>query len=430
MQDAKPAAGGTVGQVKFRGWTMVAVAFLAQNFGVGINFGSYGPLVATIEEDFNTSRAMASTGLSMLSLVMCLLSPLVGILVQKWSIRGLMVLGASLNAVGHLLLSMTDNIYVFLAIYGLIIGPGFAALAVIPGPTLISRWFVRDRGKALGIANMPIFIFLMPLVASFMLMRFGMQGVFLANAALYALLIPILFLVVEYPKDIGQKARGADDAAASATTAAKPADFPTAMILRYPEFWLMCFGVGTLTALGVVMTTHLVPLMVDKGYELTTASGLLSAYGLSIAGGALVFGWLSDRIGPMVAYACSAFFLLLPWFGMILVPSSIGVYTVLVVTMAICIGGITTLHAGTINELFGPAAFSRVMGLGYLAKLPFLFVSAPLAGYFYDVSGSYDNAFILFGSLLGLAAIAFVMMRVLHRRRLASGEAMLEGAAQ
>lgn len=409
---ARPAEEG-----KFRGWTMVGVAFLAQNFGVGINFGSYGPLVATIQENFDTSRAMASAGLSMASLTMCLLSPLIGSLVQRWSIRNLMLLGASLNAAGHLLLSMSDNIYIFLAIYGLLIGPGFAALGIIPGPTLISRWFVKDRGKALGIANMPLAIFAIPLLASLMLGRYGAQGVFLANAALFLLLIPILFLVVERPEHIGQKPRGAVDEAKDGAAAAEVAVVPNSVILRRPEFWLMCLGVGLMTAVGVMLTTHLVPLVMEKGHELTTASGMLSAYGLAVAVGALMWGGLSDRFGPMLSFAVAAFGLMLSMFILLVAPPTVMNYTGVIIFSALCCGGITTLHAGTINELFGRETFSRVMGLGYLAKLPFLFFAAPLAGYLFDISGNYELSLILFGASLALAILAFILMGALHRRR-------------
>ncbi|WP_341714021.1 hypothetical protein, partial [Erythrobacter sp.] len=64
-------AGGSV--APFHGWRMVGICFILINVALGVNFSAYGALVGAIETGFGTSRALASGGVSMLTLSMGLM---------------------------------------------------------------------------------------------------------------------------------------------------------------------------------------------------------------------------------------------------------------------------------------------------------------------------------------------------------------------
>jgi len=195
----------------FSGSRIVVIAFFAWNSALGITYGSFGPLITTFQQQFGVSRGVVSVAIGLVSVSLGICSPLIGIALQRWPVRSVMITGAFLNLFGYLLLSIMSHMWEIIVIYGLLIGSGISALSYIPGSTLISRWFVRDRGKALGIMCMPLLGMLMPLMTSAVLVKFGMSAVFLINAVLFALLVPLLLLIIERPEDVGQLPRGVAD---------------------------------------------------------------------------------------------------------------------------------------------------------------------------------------------------------------------------
>jgi MFS family permease len=189
----------TAAAARFTAWRMLAIAFLAQNCAIGIALGSYGTLITSLQTEFNTSRSLASTGLSVMLLVLGLMSPFMGGLLTRFSIRTVMVAGAVLNMVGYLLLAQANSIYMVLAIYAALLGPGYCMLGIIAPATLISRWFTRHRGKALGVMNMPLFLASVSPIAAFLTIHYSLQSAYLLFAGVFALLLPLLLTIVDRP---------------------------------------------------------------------------------------------------------------------------------------------------------------------------------------------------------------------------------------
>lgn len=392
----------------FAGWRMLAIAFLAQNCAIGLNFGLYGTLVETIQTQFSTTRALASSGLAVMTLFMGLLSPLVGSLIRLASLRTIMIAGTMCNAAGYAALALADSILVLLAIYGLILGPGAAMLGVVPSSTLVSNWFVHGKGRALGLVNAPFFVFLFPMLAAALLGWRGLDAVFLLGAAIFLILLPLLFLVVDRPEDIGQRPLETAEAAAEPPA---PTAGQSVNPWRQPAFVVAGLAVGTLTAGGLTIATHLVPMALEKQLALQPASVLLSAFGIAGALGALLFGWLADRIGGPRAMAVLALAWIPPWIALLMAGPNFPELLVIAILIGTMSGGIVGLGGVILNEWLGRAAFGRALGHLYLFKVPFLFGAAPFAGYLFDRTGSYRLAL----SIHIASFLAVALMLLLYR---------------
>lgn len=392
----------------FWGWRMVAIAFLAQNCAVGLCYGSYGPLIETLQTEFHTSRTLAASGLSVMSLFMGLSSPMVGALVQRFSLRMLMVLGAIGNAIGFFLLSIAGSIEMVLAIFGFVIGPSVGLLGIVPTSTLINNWFLAARGRALGIINTSFFIFLAPVAAATILQIFGMRAVFASIAVIFVALLPILAFVVTRPEDIGQTQLGRTAAVAIPHAPTDEAASSWQIATSKP-FWMLGILIGFLTAAGIMMLTHLVPMAQSKGIGLESASLLLSVYGMAGVLGALLFGWLADRVGGGMAMGIQALTWIPPWMLLLTVEGNFSIMLLLSIWMGLCSGSIVVLLGVTMGEWIGQANFARAMGLVYFLKIPFMFVAGPLGGAIFDLTGSYDWAIILHAvTFLGVGLVALL----------------------
>lgn len=391
----------------FAGWRMVAICFLIMNCALGVNFAAYGAMVEAIQRTFATNRAVASMGLSMITLTLGILAPLVGGLLRTISIRTLIITGLALNSAGYFLLSQVDDITLFLAIYALMIGPGFTLAGVVPCTALISNWFVEGRGKALGIINMPLGNALMPLLAAALLINVGLPGVLLGNGIILAALIPLAWLLVDEPARIGQQPKGGRAPDGVAPEAALSA----AQIVRQPRFMVLTLGVALLSAGGLAIMAHMVALATDRGVSLASASLMLSVFGLAGLVGAPLFGWLADRIGGGFSFATLAFVQTLPWLGLIVAGADLPILLALAFALGLCSNGILALFGVTMAEWLGQANIGLGMGLCYLFNIPFLFAAAPLAGAMFDHFDSYTPTILLHVGSFVLIGLSFLLYR-------------------
>jgi fucose permease len=374
---------------------------------MGFAFGSFGPLLASTEEHFGVSRAVATMGMSVIMLAIGGLSPFLGNALQRISARGGMSLGALLSAAGYWGLAVTSSFSVAIGMFGLI-GVGVCLTAILGPLTLISRWFQTNRGKMLSLVNLPIVLFLTPYLVAELLPVYGRFMVLGGLAAVCAVLALLLLLLVEHPPAPTQQAMaGAGSAPASGEGLAS--------IMKRPAFWLLSLGIGIMAGSGSGFVVHIVPFGMGKQMTLQSASALLSVYAAAGIAGTLFFGWVCDRIGPPAALLISAFCQALLWWGFLHVEGA-PLY-VLVAMLGVCIVPLVMLHGAAISHMFDPASVSRAMGYSYSIKLPFIFGFAPGLGLMFDRFGGYDLPFMMTAVMLGAAGGFFYFMLLILRRQ-------------
>lgn len=401
---------------KFAGWRMVAIGFLAQSSAAYMAMATYGAVLPTLERELATTRAMASLALGMMLVSLGVVSPFVGNLLQRVSIRNAMTTGAVLSGAGYVMIAYATDIWQVLAVYTLVIGPAACLLGPLTVSTLVSRWFDRNRGKALAIANVPAFLLVAQPIAAQLVIHGGRVLSFLALAGLFALLIPLTRLVIDRPEQIGQTPLAMTGDEVPVERPGSGHLLTTRELFRDIRFWLLSFAVGILTGAGSAFIAHVAAMATQKGIPLATASTLLSFFGAGAIVGAFVFGWLVDRIGPLVALVINTAIQAVVWTAFIVVEN----LTLLWMCSALVgagMGALVALHSTAINQIFGVQNFSRVMGFSYFLKMPFLLGSAPLAGLLFDLSGSYATALLATGIAIGTSSVIFLMMEISSRTR-------------
>ena len=392
-------------------WKMAGIASVLQNWGVVTSIVAYGAALATIEHDLATTRAMASIATSLQLLALGLMSPVVGILLQRVPLRVLLVAGVALGAAGSLVVAFAPHIYWVLAAYALLIGPSSCILGPVTVATLVSRWFDKDRGTALSLANVPIFLLVVPPGAAWLIEAGGRPLLFGVLAAGYLLLLPLIAMVRERPDAVAALAVAADDVV--------PMPQPSAILtngqlLARWRFWVLNLGVGVLTGSGVAYTTHGYQIIADKGIDLTLAASVLSAYGLGTVLGVFVFGWLIDRIGALPSLVLGGGILAGLWiaFGLVLQLQPLYLISGL---FGATMGSVVAMHGAAITELFGPANVSRAMGLAYFLKIPFLFGFPYLLGKLHDMQHDYVMSLVITAVLVAVAAAMFTILALASR---------------
>jgi MFS family permease len=395
---------------------MVAIALLSQTCAVGMTYGLYGTITSTVQTEFHTSRTLASSGMSVLLLGQALSAPFIGDLLRRVPVKSILVMGALCCAVGYSFLLLTKDIYVFLAIFFLVLGPAYCMLGQITGSTLVSNWFVSGRGRALGISNMPIGLFIFPPLSALVLIHYDMHGVFIAAIILALSVIPLLLRAVSKPSDIGQQPRGERDHQSADATMAASIALPALArkkILGAPTFWVIILGNGVFVAAGVAMAISVIPLAQSRGINLPTATIAASAYGVGAALGAPCWGWVIDRLGPSLTFVALALVEAVFWTGLLYAGHNVVFMTAAAGSIGFCSGGAALpLLMATLSMWLGRASFSRAAGLIYFFKLPFTFGAPILTGYLYDRTGNYQSSIIVYVVVLPLVAILFSCFKI------------------
>ena len=187
-------------------------------------------------------------------------------------------------------------------LWGVVVGIGTGAMAMVLAATIANRWFVARRGLVIGILTASTAtgqLLFLPLLAA-VVQHSGWRAAAFVITGVALLLVPIVVIFMrDQPRDLGLHAFGdTPDVMSPARPATRPAGAIAALVegSRSRDFWLLAgsFFICGLSTNGLI-GTHLIPASMDHGIPAVTAAGLLAAMGVFDLIGTTVSGWLSDR---------------------------------------------------------------------------------------------------------------------------------------
>ena len=401
-QDAESSA--VVGSNHPLAFRMAVIAFLTNNITIGVIWGSFSVLLTAVEQRLSVGRELSTLSVPALNLAMAFCAPFVGVLATRHSLRLLMICGTTLLTAGFALLAVSHSYPLYLIAYGLLLGPGMAA-GVILSASLVTRWFVVHRGRALGIIYTPVVIALVPLTISWVLLSWGLSASYWVLAALSAVALISNFFIVDHPPKTAPTIAPALDQPAPATTSG----ISVASLLKSPRFWALSIAGISSTTGSIVLTAHMVPMAATWGFSTPLAATLLTVQSLIGIAGTILFGWIADRIGAINALALLVLDSAILW-ALLLLHPPFAVTAVLVGLIGLHGAGVLPVMSLVLAEAFGRDNFSRAYGINNMLALPFSVLCVPAAAIAYTRTGSYSAAiigqasFFLIALLLTLSA--------------------------
>lgn len=289
-------------------WIVAGVTFFALLASAGIR-ATNALLVLPLEHDFGWDRATVSLAVSVNLLLYGLCGPFAGALMTRFGVRRVMLVALATLAVGVGLSSLMQSSWQLIALWGVLVGLGSGAMALVLGAMVATRWFVKRRGLVTGIFAASTatgqLIFLPGQAA--IIEAYGWRlSVLLVAAVAIAVAGLVAVLMREDPRQVGQQAYGAEDepqpVAQSAPTKQNPFALAVDTLIqsaKVRDFWLLAgsFAVCGATTGGLI-SIHLIPASVEHGMTEVTAAGMLAAMGVFDLVGTTLSGWLSDRMDP------------------------------------------------------------------------------------------------------------------------------------
>ena len=406
----------------FYGWYIVAVGFLAQVNCAFHMSSTLSVFLKPLTEDLAVSRGLFSLLRSGEILIAGGLAPLVGPLVDRYGGRWLMTAGALFAGVGFIALSQVSAFWQFLLVRWTCVAFGGVFMCQLVVSVTISRWFVRQRGRAIATASLGqgLSKVLIPIVTAALFIWVGWRGnwAIFGVITLVLVLIPAALLMRHGPEEMGLKPDGIDEPEVESqpySKATHPTERDTVRwshreIVRTRTFWLICFMYGMANVGIAGLNLHVFAYVTDIGFTTIVAATTLTIIASTQLGSTLIWGLISERIdirhSSMVMFLVQATGLVLViGFGQLL-----EVYTGFFL-YGIGLGGSFVLQELIWATYFGRLSLGTVRGLGILVTYAFGAAGAPFFGFVHDVTGSYQSSFIAFAGALVLAALLSLTVR-------------------
>ena len=411
----------------YYGWWVLAASVVSVALAAGLSFWSFGLYIEPLEQEFGWSRWSISGGFSFGLLAAGLASPLIGRSIDRYGPRRVILLGALLTGGSFLLLATTTEVWQWY-LYQILTGIFRNMMFFIPFQTLVSRWFDRRRGLAVGVLGTGFSMggFAVVPILRAVIDAVQWEGSFVVSAIVtVAVVAPLsLLLIRDHPSEKGLQADGDEQPEGEPAGPVVLTGLTDREALRTPLFWVIAFALMMFFFAMFGWTSHAVPYYESVGYSKWWAAQLLALAAGSGIITRLIFGYIADRIARMevAAMVLSAFLLLRD-------PDPAGQWGERRSGVVFFLGfwfvgssGGPMIEPLLTARTFGIAYFASILGALAVVSTSGQIVSPIIAGAIFDATGAYDWALVVFAGAMALSLAAYAVAWKLPRPELRTVE--------
>jgi MFS family permease len=399
----------------YHGWNIVAVSVLSQIAANGLAINCMSLFLRDWAHDLHSPVSQLLLAMLPLATVCAIASPIIGALADKYPARWLFAAGL-VGIVGFCFaLSAVTAVWQIWALYGLVFPISLSLCTSITANAVVSRWFVRRIGLALGITAFGVGIggVLLPLVIPEVMPAIGWRNVWrIAGVVTGLVVLPLVMWVVRdrpSERDGLSYLTTADGAAPVAHGHGHGAsDLRWPDIFKRRNFWLLVVCFLPIVALYGAVQQNLAPITASHGFDPKVAGRLLSAFSLAHVAGTLLLGLASDRFGNRLPLAGLTVLIAL---GAALIGYGGNVRMLMVGSILIGFtGGLWTLLPAAIAVEFGASGVGRAFG-ALMLFLPINSAAPALIAKAQESTGSYGPILLAFSAICLVGGGFVLLMR-------------------
>jgi OFA family oxalate/formate antiporter-like MFS transporter len=378
-------------QTFFYGWIVALAAGLGIACGVSVFIpATIGLLVGPLSKELGWAPPAIYFALMLPAVATIVVAPFVGALIDRLGAKRMIAFAfVAEAAIVASFYFLDQNILGFYVRYALFAILGTATTAV-SFTVLVSYWFDRRRGLALGIALAGTGFggAAWSLLVQRLLDQYGWRVSYLFMSMVILAVLAILMLVLkERPESMGQSVDGVNE-----TGVGLKSPRVQGMTLKEASstkhYWLMLFTFLIVVSAVYSVMLHLVPMLKQRGVSAQAAAGIQASLWIALVFGRIGTGWLMDRFfAPHVAIAC----LVPSIFGMALLATGATGSTALLAAMLVgaAAGAEIDVVAYLCGRYFGLTHYSTIYGTLFAACALGTAVGPTLAAQLLPVLGGY-----------------------------------------
>ena len=388
-------------------WVRLAISLTIATIG---NVGMWAIVVImpAVQAEFGIARADAAFPYTMTMVGFAVGNLLIGRIVDRFGITTALMAAALLISGSTALAALSPSVLV-LSILQLLIGFGTSASF---GPLIadVSLWFLKRRGIAVAITASGNYLSgaIWPVILAGVLAEQGWRAVYVVLAIVTVTAMLPLALLLRRRVPLGARAH-ADQVSG---LRAQAAGFSPRILMLL----LGAAGIGCCVAMSMPQV-HIVSLCVDLGYGPAVGGQMLSLMLLGGVVSRLISGLVADRLGGVMTLLigsglqCLALFLYLPAGGLV------SLYTVSMI-FGLAQGGIVPSYALVVREYMPSQEAGQRVGFVLMMTILGMALGGWMSGWIFDVTGSYQMAFIngIIWNFLNIAIMVMILMRTRPRK--------------
>ena len=402
----------------FYGYIVVGASFLSMTLMWGISY-SFGIFFKPLIAEFGWTRAATSGAYAISMLIGGLLSIVAGKFTDRFGPRIVVTACGFLIGLGCLLVSQVTTIWQFYLFYGVLIGAGLGG-ALVPMMATVARWFVKRRGMMTGItvSGLGMGIFIVPPIANWLISSYGWRTSYIvAGVAILLVVMSAAQFLKRDPGQIGQLPYGGTEVKTEGLSLAAKG-LSLRQVMRTRQLWLLCtaslfFGV----AIQILMV-HIVPHATDLGISAASSAILLSLIGGVGTIARVVMGTIGDKTTNKLVFLISYGLAAVALFWL-LAAEELWMLYLFVIVFGFGYGGIAVLVSPVTAEHFGLRSIGIILGIILFSCAIGETIGPIWAGYVFDVTGSYNLAFLVSAILTAVSVLLILMLKPVDLKKYA-----------
>ncbi|MBU4317766.1 MAG: MFS transporter [Proteobacteria bacterium] len=401
----------------FYGWWVVLASFITGMYVAGTIFYSFTAFIDPMVKEFGWSYTQISLASSLRGLEMGIFAPIIGIYLDKYGSRMIMLVGMLVVGLSLVLLSTIHSLAMFYVCF-IILAFGAGGCTSVVVMASVANWFKKRVGLAMGIAvcGFGASGLMVPIVVK-LIEVFGWRSAFLyMGIGAWVIGIPLSFVIRNRPEDYGMLPDGEikiengleqEEEIPEVQVTFKQALTNRSFLLIVSAEWIRMMTVGTLI-------THIMPYLTSMGVSRSMAGFISAGIPLCSIIGRFGFGWLGDIHDKRHMIALGFGLICLGLLMFLKINSTMIFVVVFIVAFPIGYGGGMSLRGAIIREYFGRASFGKMVGLTMGVSSVAGIIGPTLGGWVFDHFGSYHPLWVGFIFLNALGMVLILRVKPAH----------------
>jgi MFS family permease len=408
----------------FYGWYIVAVSFLC--WFAADAFGGYtiGLFIGPITRELGWSTFALTLGMTIRSSIGGFIGPVIGpVSDTRHGARVVMTVGVLVAGAAIMLISQVQEVWHYYVIYGVFGALGMVGFGGLVTNTVLAKWFIRKRGRAMGVATMGVSLggAVFVQVAHFLISNYGWRSALLIQGVMVWILalVPVFFFVRRRPEDMGLLPDGDEvnsesleteniDKAGAYYAGERTWTHREALSTGSLYLLIAAFNVGGLATSAVMIFYY--PFLESRGFSGNVGATAMTIFAMTSAIVKIPWGLLAERIHArycvIAGYAGCAFGLIL-----LLSINNHIIPFLFAVVYGIGLGGNIVLRELVFAAYFGRTFLGTIRGVIMPLNLISIAGGPLLAAWLRDVTGDYRLSFTLFLLAFAVGAVFMILAK-------------------
>ena len=398
----------------FYGWWMALSGLYLMFYTTGVSFFGFSAFFDSIRLDMSWTREQVSRGPAMMAVFTAILSPTIGALTDRFGPRLVTAAAMFSGGAGFIVLSRVEHAWHYYVAF-ILIGSGMGATSYVMVATAVSNWFLRNRGKALGLTFMgPGFAGIITALLVVLIREYGWRDAALfTGIGTWITCIPLAMVLRRRPEHYGLRMDGDPPEADSAEPGqagetAEPSPGAVRSILLSRSYLLYVAALSMQQVAITAMVVHHIPALVSYGFSMETAGAMVVVFTVASIPMRFLSGALADRFDKRLVVATMLSFQLAGGILFVFI-ANIWVAIIFEVIYGTGWGGSNAARLSLQGDYWGRGIFGSLMGLQVGAGAIGGLISPVVVGWLADTY-DYRIAFMTVVIPLALAVIMVLLM--------------------